>query len=163
MFTDLETTGSSLQRVIWKAWPWVNWFLPAVLLAAYILSGSAGWEGVLLLYVWPGVIPALSLLSSIPRFVLRRAGWRVAPRVIVGLLIAQWAAALLFTATARGTTDGADLPSMLGNVFGIPEAAEVALNIGFLVIVVLAWIATVVVPVGSVAKSRRGTPSNHAN
>lgn len=163
MFTGREATGSSLQRGIWKAWPWVNWFLPAVLLAAYILSGSAGWEGVLLLYVWPGVIPALSVLSSIPRFVLRRAGWRVAPRIIVGLLMVQWAAAVLFTATARGTTDGDDLPSMFGKLFGIPESAEVGLNIGFLVIVVLVWVATIVVAVGSVARAGRGTRSNDLN
>ena len=144
-------------------WPWVNWFLPAVLLAIYILSGSAGWEGVLLLFVWPGVIPALSLLSSIPRFVLRRVGWRVAPRSIVSLLIVQWVAALLFTATARGTTDGAELPSILGNVFGIPEAAEVGLNIGFLVIVVVVWVATIVVAAGSVARARRGTRPENVN
>lgn len=121
--------------------------------------GSAGWEGALLLYIWPGVIPALSLLSSIPRFVLRRAGWRVAPRIVVGLLILQWSAASLFTATARGSTDGEGLSSMFGNLFGIPEAAEVGLNIGFLVIVVLVWVATIVVDVGSVARARRGTRS----
>lgn len=72
-------------------------------------------------------------------------------------------AALLLTATARGATDGSELPSILGNVFGIPEAAEVGLNIGFLVIVVVVWAATIVVAAGSVVRARRGSRLENVN
>lgn len=108
----------------WYLWIPVAWVFPVVLLLIRLEYG--GWDALLTLVTAPITIPIAALLALLPRFLLRRAGWRHAPASLVSLLICAGWGLLAIIVTWRGTGDSgpmeAALPQMLGWVSPRAEA-----------------------------------------
>lgn len=128
-------------RGLWQAWPYVNWLLPVVLIASYSFSDSAGWDGFFLVLFSPLLVPALALLGSLPRFIMRRRGHTAAPVAMWAMLAAHWWGAAFFFWSIRGTGDSGSLGSMLGEALGLSERGEAAVGAVALGCVVVAWVA----------------------
>ncbi|MBK0422304.1 hypothetical protein JD292_09485 [Leucobacter sp. CSA2] len=118
-----RAVGSPLLRAIWYLWLPVAWFLPVLLILLRFSSG--GWETLFLVMLSPVVVPGIALLAALPRFILRRRGWRYAPASVSSLLIASaWGLALMSLAV-RGSGDSGTIDSPLRTFFsGLSERAE---------------------------------------
>lgn len=86
---------AELRVAVWRAWTWANWLLPVLFVVVCVRREGASWEGLIVLALSPVLVPTIALLSSIPRCVLRRRGWVLAPRQIVVPLLVCWGGTLL--------------------------------------------------------------------
>lgn len=141
-----RSTGRS--DLIWKAWPFLAWGLP-VLLVVRVFAGG-GWEALILAFLSPVLVPGLGLLGMLPRLLLRRKGARRTPGVLTWLLVVHWWCWLAFIVAFPSTGDSGPLPSILGSLARAPLAR--GFEQGFFLVAglcaVLTWVAVLVIAAG---------------
>lgn len=159
----IRTEGNRIRmnRVVWRLWPFLNWVLPALFVGAgYILNGPVLGAFVFLL-ASPVVVVASGLVGALPRFVLRRRGWRTTPQQVTWLLILNWWGWILL---ALSYTYSPDLtPSLLRRWTGalLSEGAGQVIFFAAAVAVLATWAAVLVLAstlrVGDAPADRRWT------
>ncbi|MFG6402977.1 hypothetical protein [Microbacterium sp. P04] len=145
--TAVGPAAAGIARFAWAVWPWMSWLLPVFLVLRGFISGSGGWEALILLFASPVLVPVLGLLGMLPWFLLRRRGWRSTPAPVIWLLFLNWWGWFGFIITIRGIGDSGDIPSMLvgaGEV-RLSQGAEQALLFVCLLLAAGAWVAILVI------------------
>lgn len=149
---------SDIHSFVWGLWPWMNWGLPVI---AMFTIGNGGWMALLLLVASPVLVPALGLLGSLPRFLLRKSGISTTPAPITTLLFVQWWAWAAAMITPAGATDGSPIPAVMQGLSTAP------LSGGFLQAVMLAgggialacWTAVLVLAIVLRTRTAPSSPS----
>jgi hypothetical protein len=146
-----------IARFTWVIWPWMNWIVPAFV-CLHGLSGNGGWESLLLIYGAVLIVPAFALLGSLPRFLLRKRGYRSAPLTTVPLLFVIWWGWTCVGAAMPGITDSSPLPSIANSLTGerLPSAIELMLMVGGMLAGTIAWIAVVAMSIALSNRARAG-------
>jgi len=108
---------NAFTRGLWKAWPWITWLLPAALILMRMGGEKAGWETVILMITAPVTIPAIGLLGSLPRFLLRKKGHTAVPTSIAVMLVVQWWGLIMFSLAMEGVGDSGSFPSVMAQMF----------------------------------------------
>ncbi|MFK4729412.1 hypothetical protein ROT00_06980 [Agromyces mediolanus] len=141
-------SDSAIARFTWVIWPWMNWLVPAFV-CLHGLFGNGGWESLVLIPASVVLVPGTALLGALPRFLLRRAGYRSAPLPIVPLLFVVWWGWSCVGAAMPGATDGAPLPSMLDAMTGgrLPSAIETGVMAAGAAAALVCWSAVLVIAV----------------
>lgn len=119
--TVRQRKRSRIHDFAWGVWPWMNWLLPIVGIFAV---GNGGWFLLMLLVMSPILVPILGLLGSLPRFLLRRAGWSTAPAPVTTLLFVQWWAWIIAMITPLGATDSIPIPAIMQELSPRPIAGQ---------------------------------------
>lgn len=80
---------------------------------------KAGWETVILMVTAPITIPAIGLLGSLPRFLLRKKGHTEVPIPVAVMLIVQWWGLIFFSLAMEGVGDSGSFPSVMAQMFSL--------------------------------------------
>lgn len=141
-----DQDSPKLAVTIWRVWPWASWLLPlAVVFVPAMSPRGGGWYALMLLLLSPVIVAAAGLLGSLPRFLLRRAGYHAVPVELMWLLVLHWWSWVPIIVTFRDATDMGRVPSLLNTMLpvGLSHASEnVFRTLGF-IILVLTWIVIV--------------------
>lgn len=125
-----RTANPGILTWLWRAWPWMNWLLPLLLIAHGALATFGGWTWFVLIFSAPITIVVSVLLGWIPRRLLRRKGYTAVTAPLgVSLLVSWWsmiAAIVLFVDTVAQEVPSESVPSVI-RLFGDP-AIDVGLE-----------------------------------
>ncbi|MBK0420370.1 hypothetical protein JD276_15175 [Leucobacter sp. CSA1] len=135
--------GSAWAPTLWALWPWAAWLLPVALVLMRLPSG--GWETLILLFSAPLWWPVCALLALLPRFVLRRRGYRAMPTSVgLAMLGCFWGLLAVF-ASLRATGDSGSHDSPMRELLPwIPQRVEdITATLGAIVVLV-SWIVAAV-------------------
>lgn len=149
--------GHSLPEKLWRRWKLIAWVLPPVLVLVRFPGG--GWETLGMLFALPLWWPAVSLLSLLPRLILRKRGFDVLPAAVGIPMVGVLWGFVIFMLGMPGEGDSGSSPSPLGGL--LPFLGQRSEQITFmlaLLVVVSSWIVAVVT--ASIAKPG-GTETRH--
>lgn len=137
----LEEDG--VRRFVWYAWPWVNWLLPVFVCFHGFLGNNGGWESLMLMFASPILVPAAGLLGSLPRFIMRKRGFRHAPWALLPVLFGLWWSWLTVALAMEGVGDSGSLPSLLAEMSSarFPDGFESILMATAAFLGCLLWVA----------------------
>lgn len=151
-------SDSAIARFTWAIWPWMNWLVPAFV-CLHGLFGNGGWESLVLIPASLVLVPGTALLGALPRFLLRRQGYREAPLPIVPLLFVVWWGWICVGAAMPGATDSAPLPSIVNALTGerLPSAIETGLLAVGAIAATMCWVAVLIIALLRAQRMRAGT------
>lgn len=141
---------STLRRVTWCLWPWLNWLLPIAfsVFCVWRLIDTRGSTALVLAFASPVLIPAAGLLAGRPRRMLRDRGVRSTPRETVWLMMLQWwswvgIALSLPDEKFTDAPESAPVPSLLQRTLGGSSVDVFSLWVlgGSLVVGIGSWVA----------------------
>ncbi|MFC4223852.1 hypothetical protein [Lysinibacter cavernae] len=147
------------QSWLWQAWPLTSWILAAYV-AFHRLLFASGWETLMFLLLSPLIVPAIGLIESLPRFILRRRKHVTLPTPMAWILPTHWVFIVIATLSFEGSTDAAPTPSGLSVFSGQPimETVEMAFA-GVSLLVALAT-GTALLVLSIVSRPRGSKPMN---
>ncbi|NWN88788.1 MAG: hypothetical protein HLX51_09660 [Micrococcaceae bacterium] len=131
---------AALNRFTWNIWLWVVWGVPLVTTAIKYLA-PGGTEKLFFMVFTPFVIVGAGCLGWLPRFILKKRGFRYSPSAVSAVFHVHWWAFAMSILAINGsvvTVDVTHVPSPLGQVlpFIARDASNAISGIGFLLVVV---------------------------
>lgn len=102
-------------RLTWNVWLWLVWLLPAVLIVIKV-SMPGSMEKLFLIILSPIVVALSGLLGWLPRFVLKKRGFRYSPSGVSAVFAVHWWAFSLCVLGLGGADHTGPIPSPLDRV-----------------------------------------------